>query len=239
MILINGERYRPDKFYAGEFKTERTLQPSDTIEWNYQSEDLCEDFMLLLLLEQQVRSFYWDVNMEIICDYVPYLRSHHDNDKEFAMADIYGDFSFDFVAKYPQHSDKYVSFEGDLKEYDKTKFYIALDKSEYERCDKSKMSGYFDKERVDGKIVSYFFWDTRPLETALMADDFKGEDIVLVDDLIGYGTTAQKACEILFKQGVNSIAIEVDIAEDIFTQNEYFKENNVEVRYKKLIKGVK
>lgn len=41
MILINGERYRPDKFYAGEFKTERMLQPIDVIEWNYKHEDFC------------------------------------------------------------------------------------------------------------------------------------------------------------------------------------------------------
>lgn len=236
MILINGERYRPDKFYAGEFKTERVLQEGDKIEWNYQPEDMCEDFMLLLLLNREVG----DKDMvTVICDYVPYLRSHHSNDKEFAGESIYGDlYNLSFVAKYPQHSDGYVFWENTEKKYDRTKRYIALDKSEYERSNKSEMYGYFEKKRVDGKIVSYQLWDTRPLEETLVGDTLEGKSVVLIDDLIGYGSTAQKACDILLEQGVRSIEIQVDFAEDLYLQNPYFEEHNIKIKYNKLIRGL-
>lgn len=233
MILINDKRYLPDKFYAGEFKTEPFR---GHIKWVYEVDNLCEDFMLLSLinacLEDMASGAY-----QVECDYIPYLRSHHSNENEFNGSFVYRSLNnLHFYSKLQQHSKPSynVQFTSNRK-YDRNKRYFALDKSEYERSDNSEMTGYFSKMRIQGKISSYNLiintdcWD--------FCDNIEGKDIVLVDDLIGYGTTAQKACEILFKQDVNSIAIEVDIAEDIYMQNKYFEENNVEVRYKKLIKG--
>lgn len=221
MILVNRKVYKPERFYAGEFKSDKL--EVESIEWIYEKDNISEDIHLLLLLDMMIKNT--ECGHIVNCDYLPYLRSHHDNNNEFPANELYRYFqNLHFVSSTQIHSEPCnVSYEPEYK-----KDYIALDKSEYDRRVEASLpiSTYFAKERKDGKVVSYLLYYELELN---------GKPIVLVDDLIGYGTTAQKACEILKAKGYNDITIEVDVAEAVYKQNPYFKENGIEVIYKKLI----